>query len=106
MTPQLFAILYSPGPGWLADKPIMEQPLQAHLAYMTELSQRGVLLLGGPFKATQGGLGILMAASQDDAQALAALDPAVQSRLINATVEPWKVMLTGATALAAWQSAQ
>lgn len=100
---QLFAISYTPGPAWLEGTPILEQPLQGHLAYMTELSKRGILLLGGPFKETQAGLGIIMAASTDEALALASKDPAVQSRLIIATVNPWKVVLTGELAMAAWR---
>jgi uncharacterized protein YciI len=101
----LFAIDYSAGPNWLEGKSTFEQPLQAHLAYMTELSYRGVLLLGGPFTDTSGGLGVVMAASQEEADGIAAQDPAVQSQLLHAVVHPWKVMLTGRAALAAWTQA-
>jgi uncharacterized protein YciI len=99
---QLFAITYAPGPAWQAGKPIVEQEIQPHLAYMTELCQRGILLLGGPFKETEGGLGIILAASAEAANELALSDPGVQSGLLVPTVNPWKVMLTGEQAMASW----
>lgn len=99
---QLFAISYAPGPGWLAGTHTIEQSLQPHLAYMTELTQRGILLLGGPFKQVMGGLGIIMAGSEDQARELVAQDPAVQAQLLSATVNPWKVVLTGALAFSSW----
>lgn len=102
---QLFAISYAPGPSWKEGTHTIEQSLQAHLAYMTELTQRGILLLGGPFKASMGGLGIIMAASADEAYELIAKDPAVQSQLLGATVNPWRVVLTGTQAIASWCSA-
>jgi uncharacterized protein YciI len=99
---QLFAISYAPGPSWVQGKPIVEQPIQAHLSYMTTLSKRGVLLLGGPYTNAHAGLGIVMAASPDAAHELAAADPCVQSGLLTATVNPWKVVLTGAAAMTSW----
>lgn len=99
---QLFAITYAPGPCWKEGTHTVEQSLLAHLAYMTDLSRRGTLLLGGPFRVTLGGLGIIMAASVDDAHELISKDPAVQTQLLCATVNPWNVVLTGAQAITSW----
>ena len=66
-----YALIYGPGPQWLAGPPVTEQNLGAHRAYMAELYARGRVLLGGPFlDDAGGGLALLRAKGRDEATAL------------------------------------
>lgn len=51
----LYALRYVPSPRWKLGRPVREQPLEAHLAYMQDLYQRGDLLMGGPLLDNSGG---------------------------------------------------
>src|SRR5262245_23729547 len=74
-----YAVIYAPGPQWLAGRPVTEQNLGAHRAYMAELYARGRVLLGGPFlDDAGGGIALLRANGRDEVTALPAADPAIQ----------------------------
>jgi uncharacterized protein YciI len=95
----IFAICYSRGPSWVVGKSVFEQPLAAHLAYMTALKTRGTLLLGGPYTDDHGGLIVVKVPGEQAARDLIAADPAVRAGVMTATAHPWK-LLAGADALA------
>jgi hypothetical protein len=44
-----YAFIYAPGPQWLVGRPVTEQNLEAHCAYMGDLYARGQVPLGGLF---------------------------------------------------------
>jgi uncharacterized protein YciI len=88
-----FAIQYAPGPAWFAGKPIAEQPLKEHLAYLKGLYQAGHLVMGGPFTDNSGGLVVLEADQETDAQTMAANDPAVINGILTAKVRPWRLLM-------------
>jgi uncharacterized protein len=89
MEKQRFVILYSPGPAWLAGKPIWEQPLQAHGDYVHKLYLRGVLVMAGPFTDSTGGMDIIDVTDEKEANAILAGDPAVQENIFTAHLHPW-----------------
>ncbi len=86
---QTFAVLLKLGKAWLPDKPVMEQPLRAHLDYMHQLQRDGVLMYGGPFLDNSGGLVILQAENQEEAEQMIAKDPAVISNIFQYEVHEW-----------------
>ena len=85
-----FAAFYQPGPNWISGKPISQQPLSDHVAYLTGLHQQDIVSMGGPFADGQAGLVILAADDQAQAAALIARDPAVQSAILTAEVREWR----------------
>ena len=74
----LFAILYRPGPNWTPDLPLAEQGLLEHFYYMRDLHQRGRIVLAGPL-GEDGGLVIVRAADQAEADQIKSADPAVMA---------------------------
>jgi uncharacterized protein YciI len=86
---QRFAIVYSPGPNWVAGKPFSEQPLMEHGNYMHQLYLRGKLLMGGPFTDNSGGLVAFEAADQNEAQRILENDPALKAGIFTAKLHPW-----------------
>jgi hypothetical protein len=48
----IFALCYRPGPAWLPGKPVYEQPLKQHRAYMRSLHDAGTIVLGAHIQTT------------------------------------------------------
>ena len=96
---RIFVVSYGKGKAWIEGKSIFEQPLDKHLAYMRDLNARGILVLGGPFTDDLGGLIVVRAQTQEDADAIWANDPAVQAGVMVAEAHPWMLM-AGANLLA------
>jgi len=93
---QLFALLHSPGPRWNHAIGFLEQPgVEEHIAFMRSLSDRGLMVLGGPFgddDATQWvGMALVTAPDAGAAERLALEDRSVASGLVRVTVRPWNV---------------
>ncbi|MCU0492764.1 MAG: YciI family protein [Chloroflexaceae bacterium] len=86
-----FLVIYRPGPSWLAGKPIAEQPLAGHFAYMEQLYSQGILRLGGPFLDDSGAAAVLEADDLTTAQQLAAHDPAVVAGVAVVSVHGWQL---------------
>jgi uncharacterized protein len=86
---QLFLILYSPGPGWRAGRPMREQDLRAHGAYYAGLLRDGRAFAGGGYVGQDGGLAIVRAANLDEARAILAADPAIGSGVFVADIRQW-----------------
>ncbi len=83
-----FAILYSPGKRWKADRPFSEQDLEAHGRYMQQLFDAGQLESGGPFTDSQSGLAVILCNSQQEAVAIVENDPAVETEVFSAYLHP------------------
>lgn len=60
----LYAVLYRSGPAWRAGRPMQDQDLKGHVAYMQKLADAGVLLAAGPLTSLDGGLIVLNAPSR------------------------------------------
>jgi uncharacterized protein YciI len=86
----MFVVIYTPGPAWLAGKPVREQPFyREHGRYMQQVFADKRLIMGGPFLDNQGGLGILDVASVAQADEIVAHDPAVLAKVFQPHVHPW-----------------
>ena len=79
-----FLVMYIKGPTWSPE--VTEQvraTQQLHLAYNTEMADKGIYKLAGPFEqphdARWRGLLLVKAESMEEAHAIVASDPAVQS---------------------------
>ena len=88
--PVLYVIHYRPGPAWKAGRPLAEQGLERHGAYMRDLAGRGELLAAGPLSTTEGGLVILRVESLEAATARMEADPAVQAGQFIGEVSVWR----------------
>ena len=86
---KFFAVLYSPGSNWVDGKPMSEQPIAGHVAYVKNLNNDGTVLLAGPFRDDDGGLTILQAESDDEARLIMDEDPDVRSGILRADVRGW-----------------
>ena len=93
---QLFVLNHSPGPGWDSKLGFMEQPgIGEHVAFMRSLTERGLMVLGGPFADENAeaavGMAVIIAADADEAYCLAHEDRSLEHGLIRVSVRPWTV---------------
>ena len=91
----LFAIVYRAGPNWSSGVPMSEQGLLEHFYYMRDLHERGLIVLAGPL-GEDGGLVILRAAGQADADRTIEADPAVRDGKFVGTATPFVPRFTEA----------
>jgi uncharacterized protein YciI len=84
-----FAVLYTPGPSWVAGRPLHEQDVAKHLEYMGQLQAQGIVLMGGPFTGEDRGLVILEVPGDNEAREVVARDPAVLNGVLKAEWHPW-----------------
>jgi len=95
--PHYFVAFQSPGPNWVKGVKYNEQPeFMTHVGYMTELQERGVTVLSGPFMEKAGGLDgvladggmtIFRAADLDEAIRIGTDDPTVKSGMLDVEVK-------------------
>jgi len=88
--PVLYVLHYRPGPAWKPGRPLREQGLERHGAYMRELAASGELLAAGPLSTTEGGLVILRVDSLETASARMQADPAVQDGQFIGEASIWR----------------
>jgi uncharacterized protein YciI len=88
-------VLRQAGPEFDQSLPLEEQTLWAeHAAYMDSLVEQGRIVLGGPLP--NGRVAHAMdARSEDEVEAIWALDPWAYSHLLLESVEPWEIRLDG-----------
>jgi uncharacterized protein YciI len=84
-----YLVVLKAGPAWLPGKPVLEQPLEGHGPYILSLYKKGVLKFAGPFLDGTGGAYVFEAASEEDADAIVAADPAVISKVFAPERHPW-----------------
>ena len=95
--PHYFVVFHSPGPSWVEGKTYNEQPrFMDHVNYISDLHDKGKIVLSGPFMITPGGLsgtlapgGMAIHKATDLAEAtkLGTDDPTVQSGMLNAEIK-------------------
>lgn len=90
-----FVFLYTPGAAWQTGKPMLEQPLEEHFAYMAKLEAANVLKLGGGFTDDAGAMGVLEVVILEKAKEIVANDPAVKNGIMRASVHPWVASVKG-----------
>lgn len=84
------------GPAWDCSRPRREQRgWDAHAAYMDQLADHGVVVLGGPLGGGDASDVMLVFDAYDEAavRALLAADPWVGTILSIAGIEPWSIWL-------------
>jgi len=90
--PIRYVVFHKPGPKWQYGVDFREQDgVGEHVQHYLKLHKQGKLELGGPFLPQDAG-GMMVATkdvSQDELDAFAASDPAVQSGLLIYEVRPW-----------------
>ena len=60
--PHYFVAFQTPGPKWIRGVKYNEQPeFMQHVAYMTEMQEKGLTVLSGPFMEKAGGLAGVLA---------------------------------------------
>jgi uncharacterized protein YciI len=85
----LFVLDYLPGPAWQARKPLEQQDLARHLAYVGQAAAGGGVLAGGPVDAHHGRY-VIAAADARAAAAWVAADPAVLAGTVRVTITGWQ----------------
>jgi uncharacterized protein YciI len=87
-----YVVIHTPGPKWQYGLDLREQQgVGEHVQHYLKLHQEGKLELGGPFLLRDAG-GMMVATkdvSQQELEAFAAADPAVQSGLLVHEIRPW-----------------
>ncbi len=89
---KIFALTYRPGPSWIPDTSVFEQPLGAHREYMRSLHEAGIVLLGGPYRDDTGGFVAVKADSREHAVAILLADPAIEAGVMLGDVHPWLIV--------------
>jgi uncharacterized protein YciI len=89
----LFLFIYKPGPAWQAGKPMVQQKLAPHAAYIRGLAQDGRVVAGGPWVGAEGGMAIVRAANADAAKAILAADPAITGGVFVAEMRTWDPLI-------------
>lgn len=87
-----YLVVYRPGPAWLPGMPLAEQPLREHGRYILSLYVKGSLKSAGPFLDDSGGAAVFEAASEEEARAVVAADPAVVSGVFLGELHPWRLV--------------
>ena len=90
--PIRYVVLHKPGPKWQYGIDYREQAgVSEHVQHYLKLHEQGKLELGGPFLVPDVG-GMMVATKdvvQEELEAFAAADPAVQSGLLLYEIRPW-----------------
>ncbi|MBW4645838.1 MAG: YciI family protein [Goleter apudmare HA4340-LM2] len=75
------------------DKPIFDQYVPAHKAYVQDLIAKGHKAKTGYWAQRGGGMMLFEAASMDEAQAIVAADPLVQNGCVNYQLYEWRIVI-------------
>lgn len=89
----LYLLIYDRGPAWIAGKPMHQQKLAEHVAYMRRLIDEGRIVAGGPFGEESGGMAILRADSSVEAEKILQSDPGVLNGTFVGSVRQWTPVL-------------
>lgn len=84
----IFVFVYRAGPTWKPGRPMSEQGLAAHGAYMKRLFVEGRIHAAGAL-GPEGGLVILYAHDLAGAEAMLAADPAIRTGIFTGEVRLW-----------------
>ncbi|MBE9199774.1 MULTISPECIES: YciI family protein [unclassified Nodularia (in: cyanobacteria)] len=75
------------------DKPIFDQYVPAHKAYVEDLIAKGHKARTGYWAEDRGGMLMFEAASRVEAEAIVALDPLVQNGCVSYQLYEWKIVV-------------
>ena len=93
--PLFHVVLRQAGPEFDSALPLEAQTLwKEHAAYMDSLVESGKIVLGGPLPGDRVAHA-MEAESEDEIEAIWALDPWAYSHLLLESIEPWEIRLDG-----------
>jgi uncharacterized protein YciI len=87
-----YAIIYTPGPAWIAGRPANQQALGPHNAYLQKLRAAHKLLQVSHSRDGKTGVAVFEVKSEAEARQLLAMDPAVGARILNAELRLWHIV--------------
>ncbi|MEX0942237.1 MAG: hypothetical protein WD002_06790 [Pseudomonadales bacterium] len=91
----LYVLLYSPGSNWDETLDYDAQPgIRAHAEHLMGLYDANILLLGGSLDGGRSELVVIQAKSRAQADKIAARDPAVINKVLNAEVKEWTLEMS------------
>lgn len=90
--PQLFALVYTPGPNYQQDQQQGEHELEQHDSYIKDLRAKHKVKQGGSFRDKRHGAPIIEARDEVEARDAAERDPAVKSGVLEVQVLPWNIV--------------
>ena len=76
----------------IVEKPVFDQHVAAHKAYVQDLIAKGHQARTGYWKQRRGGMMLFVAASMEEAQAIVAEDPLVTNGCVNYQLYEWCVV--------------
>ncbi|HVB24707.1 MAG TPA: YciI family protein [Ktedonobacteraceae bacterium] len=90
-----FIILWTLGPAWVPGKTVREQPYwDHHAAFMDQLFESGMVVLGGPFADATGSLVIVEAENEHEVADVFAHDPFVVHEIFAlSSLKQWLIFL-------------
>jgi uncharacterized protein YciI len=87
---RFYILNYERGPNWIEGGKLDRQHLHGHLRHLAGFYSNGILVMGGPFRDTAGGLVVVQTGSREEAEAIGATDPGVRSGVLRVTVHEWR----------------
>jgi uncharacterized protein YciI len=77
----------------IVDKPIFDQHVAAHKEYVKQLNEKGHHARTGYWKERGGGMLLFEAASMDEALAIVAQDPLIESGCVEYQLHEWVIVV-------------
>ncbi|MBW4519524.1 MAG: hypothetical protein KME16_07455 [Scytolyngbya sp. HA4215-MV1] len=77
----------------IVEKPIFDQHVPAHKAYVQELIRNGHQAKSGYWACRGGGMLLFEAASMAEAEAIVSQDPLIQNDCVTYTLYEWRVVV-------------
>ncbi len=88
--PLVHVVRYRPGAAYRHERPLLQQDLRAHSAYMREQSEKGVIIAAGPTFDQAGGIVLIRVGGMTEAEAFVQSDPAVAAGIFAAEITDWR----------------
>lgn len=87
-----YAIIYTPGPAWIAGRPASQQALGPHNTYLQKLRAAHKLLQVSPSADGKTWVAVFEVESEAEARQLLTMDPAADARIVNAELRLWHIV--------------
>jgi uncharacterized protein YciI len=91
-----FAVAVSAGPAFPAGKKLTEVPMKEHLEHIKYLMRRKLVMIGGPFVESNGGMAVVEADSEQQLRQRAAQSPLIADGVLAFDwIHPWQIVVRG-----------
>jgi uncharacterized protein YciI len=96
---QRVIVRFRAGPTWQEGPPEQQQDWAAHAAFVDDLVDRGIMVMGGPLSDSSGSIVLLENVDADEARRLLESDPFVDNGVfVFESVDDWTVYVDTLTA--------